>query len=181
MQLPRPNLSGEWVENNQTIKQSTSDAAEGTPTMSSPITFAFDPHHFTNEPFQARVAKPWGYELIFTPADKSYCGKLLHVEAGKRLSLQVHDEKAETITLLSGEAILLCDNAAGELEEIRMAPLRGYSNVPGQRHRLIAITDCDFLEASTGETGTTYRLDDDTDRGAETAEMRRSERQSSGP
>lgn len=145
-----------------------------------PDSLTFDRRRFTNEPFQARVAKPWGHELIFTPADKPYCGKLLHVEAGKRLSLQVHDEKAETITLLHGEALLLCDNAAGELEEIHMAPLVGYSNIPGQRHRLIAITDCDFLEASTPETGATYRLDDDTARGTETAQMRHTERQSGG-
>jgi mannose-6-phosphate isomerase len=136
----------------------------------------FDPTGFTNAPFLRRVEKPWGYELIFTPPGKPYTGKLLHVDAGKRLSLQYHDEKLETIMLLRGRGILLADNERGELEEIEMEPLKGYSNVPGQRHRLIAIEDCDFVEASLPETGTTYRLEDDSGRGTETEAMRAQER-----
>jgi len=136
----------------------------------------FDPGAFSNAPFLLRVEKPWGYELIFTPPDRPYCGKLLHVDAGKRLSLQFHDEKLETIMLLRGRGILLADNERGELEEIEMVPLRGYSNVPGQRHRLIAIEDCDFVESSLCETGNTYRLEDDAGRGTETPEDRARER-----
>ncbi len=140
----------------------------------------FDPTRFTNEPFARRVEKPWGYELIFTPEDKPYTGKILHVRAGRRLSLQYHDQKLETIMLLHGRAILLCDNAEGELEEIVMEPGHGYSNIPGQRHRLIAIEDCDFVEASTPETGATYRLEDDSGRGTETEADRARERTGTG-
>ena len=136
----------------------------------------FDASTFSNAPFVVRVEKPWGYELIFTPPDKPYCGKVLHVDAGKRISLQYHDEKQETIMLLRGRGILLADNAAGELEEIEMEPGKGYSNVPGQRHRLIAVDDCDFIEASMPETGNTYRIEDDSGRSTETAEMRARER-----
>jgi quercetin dioxygenase-like cupin family protein len=136
----------------------------------------FDRSAFTNTPFLVRVEKPWGYELIFTPPDKPYTGKILHIDAGKRISLQYHDQKAETIMLLRGRGILLADNAQGELEEIEMEPLKGYSNVPGQRHRLIAVEDCDFFEASLPEIGTTFRLEDDSGRGAETEESRSRER-----
>ena len=136
----------------------------------------FDASTFSNAPFVVRVEKPWGYELIFTPPDKPYCGKVLHVNAGQRISLQYHDEKQETIMLLRGRGILLADNAAGELEEIEMEPGKGYSNVPGQRHRLIAVEDCDFIEASMPETGNTYRIEDDSGRGTETAQMRAHER-----
>jgi mannose-6-phosphate isomerase len=136
----------------------------------------FDASAFTNEPFGIRVEKPWGYEIVFTPPDAAYTGKVLHVNAGKRLSLQFHDEKRETIMLLDGEGILLCDNSRGELEEIVMEPGKGYSNIPGQRHRLIAITDCNFVEASTPETGATYRLEDDANRGTETEADRTAER-----
>ncbi len=136
----------------------------------------FDPSAFSNAPFLLRVEKPWGYELIFTPADKPYTGKVLHINAGHRISLQFHDEKQETIMLLRGRGILLADNPAGELEEIEMEPGKGYSNVPGQRHRLIAIEDCDFVEASLCETGKTYRLEDDTGRGTETPADRARER-----
>ncbi len=136
----------------------------------------FDPSLFTNEPFLTRVEKPWGYELIFTPPDKPYTGKVLHINAGRRISLQFHDEKQETIMLLRGRGILLADNAAGELEEIEMEPGKGYSNIPGQRHRLVAIEDCDFIEASTSESGTTYRLEDDMGRTDETEALRLQER-----
>jgi len=135
-----------------------------------------DPSSFSNEPFLLRVEKPWGYELIFTPPEKPYTGKILHVRAGKRLSLQWHDEKAETIMLLRGRAIIVADNPERTLEEIEMEPGKGYSNVPGQRHRLIAIEDSDFVEASLPETGNTYRLEDDAGRGTETAAERANER-----
>ena len=137
----------------------------------------FDQSTFSNQPFLMRVEKPWGYELIFTPPDKPYTGKLLHINAGQRISLQFHDEKQETIMLLHGRGILLCDNARGELEEIAMEPGKGYSNVPGQRHRLIAVEDCDFIEASMPEAGNTFRLEDDSGRSDETAEMRQRERE----
>jgi quercetin dioxygenase-like cupin family protein len=136
----------------------------------------FDASAFTNEPFLVRVEKPWGYELIFTPPEKPYTGKILHVRAGKRLSLQWHDEKQETIMLLRGRATLLADDANHMLAEIEMEPGKGYSNVPGQRHRLIAIEDSDFVEASLPETGNTYRVEDDSGRGTETEAERASER-----
>ena len=137
----------------------------------------FDPSAFTNQPFLQRVEKPWGYELIFTPPGKPYTGKILHVQAGKRLSLQWHDEKPETIVLLRGRATLLADNAERTLEEIEMEPGKGYSNVHGQRHRLIAIEDSDFVEASLRESGNTYRLEDDSGRGTETEDLRARERE----
>lgn len=137
---------------------------------------AFDPTAFTNAPYALRVEKPWGYEVIFTPPEKPYTGKMLHVNAGMRISLQYHDQKSETIMLLRGRGILLADNNRGDLVEIEMEPLKGYSNIPGQRHRLIAIDDCDFVEASQPETGNTYRLEDDSGRGTETAAMRARER-----
>ncbi len=130
---------------------------------------------FNNTPFVLRVEKPWGYELLFSPPDRPYAGKLLHLHAGKRISLQYHDEKHETIVLLRGRARLQADNADGVLETIEMEPAKGYSNVPGQRHRLIAIDDCDFIEASTPELGTTYRLEDDAGRGHETEDVRSSD------
>src|SRR5947208_2094291 len=129
----------------------------------------------SNEPYAQRVDKPWGHELLFTPPEKGYAGKLLCVRAGCRLSLQYHDEKAETILLLRGRAQLQADGSDGELQTIELRPGVGYSNVPGQRHRLIALEDSEFIEASTPECGTTYRLEDDYDRSHETEVVRRQE------
>ncbi len=114
-----------------------------------------------NKPYARKVEKPWGWEIHFVPDNKPYMGKILHVNAGARLSLQYHDKKEESWWLISGKAKLLIDDAKGDLEEIELKPGSGYSSQAGQRHRLVGVTDCDIIEVSTPEVGTTYRLEDD--------------------
>jgi mannose-6-phosphate isomerase-like protein (cupin superfamily) len=126
-------------------------------------------------PHQRRVEKPWGWETLWAETPH-YCGKILHVRAGKRLSLQYHDEKTETQCLLSGRALLIIDGPDGRLQEIEMEPGKGYTILPLQRHRLAGITDAEVLEVSTPETGTTFRLEDDYARAHETEAARRQER-----
>jgi hypothetical protein len=46
------------------------------------------------------VPKPWGYETIWAHTDR-YCGKVLHINAGQALSVQYHNQKDETVHLLS--------------------------------------------------------------------------------
>jgi hypothetical protein len=41
------------------------------------------------------VEKPWGHEVWWTRTD-AYAGKLLYVEAGHQLSLQLHRQKDES-------------------------------------------------------------------------------------
>ena len=53
------------------------------------------------DPEQQRVEKPWGYEVWWAQTD-AYAGKLLHVNAGHRLSLQLHRQKDESSYVLSG-------------------------------------------------------------------------------
>ena len=114
-----------------------------------------------NAPFLMRVEKPWGHELIFTPKTLPYTGKILHINAGKRLSLQIHDKKQETQFLINGACNLIIDNSRRELETIEMKKGKGYTIMIGQRHRLQAVSDCDVFEVSTPEIGTTFRLEDD--------------------
>jgi mannose-6-phosphate isomerase len=132
----------------------------------------FDKSTFTNQPFIKRVEKPWGYELIFTPDDLPYTGKIMHVDAGKRQSLQVHDKKQETYFLATGRGGVIIENSKGDLEEIEFEKGKGYTTMVGQKHRIFAITDCDVWEVSTPEEGTTYRLEDDYNRPDETEEVR---------
>ncbi len=136
----------------------------------------FDPTGFTNEEYIKRVEKPWGYELHWVPEGLPYMGKLLHIYEGKRLSMQVHDEKQEAYFLIKGRAKIIWDNNNGELIETELKPFVGYRTFIGQRHRLCAITDCDIIESSTPESGTTYRLEDDFARPDETPEQRMKER-----
>jgi mannose-6-phosphate isomerase len=138
----------------------------------------FDPTPFTLAPNARRIEKPWGYEILLSPEDAPYTSKLIHVKAGKRLSLQIHDEKIETQTLVAGRGFLVLEGPDGELHDVPMEPGRGYHVAVGQRHRLCAAPDADatVFEASLPETGTTYRLEDDYARPNETEELRKAER-----
>jgi len=133
----------------------------------------FDKTTFTNIPYIKKVPKPWGYELIFTPDTLPYTGKIMHIEAGTRQSLQVHDKKKETYVIVSGKAGVIIENEKGEMETIEFEKGKGYTTKVGQKHRIFAIEDTDVWEFSTPETGTTYRLEDDYKRGDETEEVRK--------
>ena len=135
-----------------------------------------DPKKFNLTPYVKRVEKPWGYELHWVPEDKPYIGKLLHIDAGKRLSLQVHDQKQESWFLMNGQAKVIWADNTGELVETELQKGFGYTTEVGQKHRLVGVTDCDILEVSTPEKGTTYRLEDDFARPDETPEQRKLER-----
>ena len=116
-----------------------------------PSTPKFDPHEFTLTARGQRIEKPWGYEVLLSPPDAPYTAKLIHVRAGQRLSLQLHDAKVETQTLVAGRAIVVLEGPDGELHEVPMEKGVGYHIAVGQRHRLCAAPDEDatVLEAST--------------------------------
>ncbi len=116
--------------------------------------------------------KPWGKEVLLTEPDSSYVAKLLYVKAGARLSLQYHDKKVETHCLVSGSVLLWLENESGDIEKIEMEPEKGYTILPGKRHRLESMDDAVVFEASTPEIGTTFRVEDDYDRPDETQELR---------
>src|SRR5947209_8425235 len=136
----------------------------------------FDPAGFSTEPYAKRIEKPWGWELHWVPADAPYMGKVLHINQGARLSLQVHDQKQESWFVVSGRAAVIWENNQGELVETELHPGVGYSTKIGQKHRLKGLTDCDIVEVSTPELGTTWRLEDDYARPHETPEQRKKER-----
>lgn len=136
----------------------------------------FNKTAFSNQPYVRRVDKPWGYEIHWVPDGMPYMGKILHINAGKRLSLQVHDKKQESYWLLNGECDLVLENAKGELQTIHLQKGVGYTTIIGQLHRHQAVTDCDIVEVSTPELGTTWRREDDFGRPDETPKQRIIER-----
>lgn len=139
----------------------------------------FDAGKFSLDPYAQRIEKPWGYEILLSPPDAPYASKLIHVRAGKRLSLQLHDTKVETQTLVSGRGVLVLEGPDGQLHDIPMQPGVGYHVAVGQRHRLCAAPDQDatVFEASSPEVGVTLRLEDDYARPDETEQLRQAERQ----
>ncbi len=134
---------------------------------------SFDKSKFSTIPYIKRVEKPWGYELILTSESLPYTSKIMHIQMGKRLSLQIHDKKIETYYLANGQCNLIIENNKGEMITINLEMGKGYTVLPGQKHRHQAVTDCDVYEASTPEIGNTYRLEDDYARPTETEEMRK--------
>ncbi len=136
-----------------------------------------DKSKFSNDSYVRKIEKPWGYELHWVPANVPYMGKIIHINAGSRLSLQVHDKKQESWLLTNGRAKVVWENNLGELMETELQANVGYTCALGQKHRLVGITDCDVIEVSTPEIGTTYRLEDDYKRPDETEDQRKKERE----
>ncbi|MFZ2153198.1 MAG: cupin [Microgenomates group bacterium] len=118
------------------------------------------------------ITKPWGSETILSETDLPYTFKLLKINAGKKLSLQYHDLKLETLTLISGQTQIIWGQSETQLKTEEMVVGMGYTIRPNIIHRFVAITDSLLAEASTGEVGTTHRLQDDANRPDETEELR---------
>jgi mannose-6-phosphate isomerase-like protein (cupin superfamily) len=106
-----------------------------------------------------RVEKPWGHEVWWAETD-AYAGKLLHVEAGHRLSLQLHREKDETSYLLSGRLRLTRGASPEDLHEQEIGPGYAWRVEPGTVHCIAAVEDSVVLEVSTPQLDDVVRLRD---------------------
>jgi mannose-6-phosphate isomerase len=100
-----------------------------------------------------RQDKPWGHEVIFAANDGKYVGKIIHVRAGDSLSLQYHLQKEETMSVLSGAAVIEYGPAADALTSQHFGPGDTIHLPPGNVHRITAITDLTFAETSTALPG----------------------------
>ena len=121
------------------------------------------------------VEKPWGREIWY--ADQSaYAGKVLEVKQGRRLSLQYHERKTETLYLLSGKVLLtfraLAVGESPSASLVSAADQRVW--LPGQTvhipvrtiHRFEALEDSVLIESSTPDLTDVVRLQDDFSRPA---------------
>jgi mannose-6-phosphate isomerase-like protein (cupin superfamily) len=117
-----------------------------------------------------RVTKPWGHETIWAHSDR-YVGKILHINAGHELSVQYHNRKDETIYLLSGEIVYRVQKDPNEdvLDDVQLRVGESFRITPGTIHQMVALTDCDVLEASTPELDDIVRLSDKYGREGTTA------------
>jgi mannose-6-phosphate isomerase-like protein (cupin superfamily) len=116
----------------------------------------------TDDDLPRIVPKPWGHEVWFAHTDR-YAGKILHVNAGQRLSVQYHERKDETSYLLSGRVVLSQGDDAerpDELTDREVGPGTVWRNEPGVVHAMRAIEDSVVLEASTPELDDIVRLSD---------------------
>jgi mannose-6-phosphate isomerase len=119
-----------------------------------------------------RQDKPWGHEIVFADGAAGYVGKVLHVVAGHALSLQYHVDKTETMHIISGVGVV--ELGAHETGVVEYALSSGDTvHVPaGTVHRIVALSDLVFVEASTAKTGwrdDVVRLSDDYGRSGTSA------------
>jgi mannose-6-phosphate isomerase-like protein (cupin superfamily) len=113
------------------------------------------PSHDAIEP-PVEVEKPWGREVIWVHGP--YTAKTLVISAGKRLSLQRHEEKTETVFVHRGRPVIRIGNASTVYE-----PGQTVHIPAGTVHRFEAPPEADveLFEVSTPEIGDVVRLDDD--------------------
>ena len=103
-----------------------------------------------------KVIKPWGHELWYAHSPH-YFGKIIVIEKGKRLSLQYHKKKHETVYTLRGRWMLRVGNKSRI-----MAPGSAIVIPPGAVHRFEArFGRATLLEVSTGHADDVIRLEDD--------------------
>lgn len=107
------------------------------------------------------VDKPWGNELIWAHTDR-YVGKIITIDPGKRLSLQYHELKDESLIVLEGTLRLHLEGESGEIELHDLKPGEN-SRIPvGKKHRFEALTETvRLVEVSTPEIDDVVRLSDD--------------------
>lgn len=97
-----------------------------------------------------RVEKGWGYELIIANSSL-YCGKILHIDEGKKFSWHHHDKKDEVFYVLSGTGSLIF-GVEDEIDKAHMRLLEPQYCVhirPGLRHQVKAYTTMEIMEVST--------------------------------
>ncbi len=104
------------------------------------------------------IEKPWGREEILEKNVK-YMLKRLTMFKGKRCSLQHHEYKIETIYILNGILKITMNN--NDKLYFKNDVLTIY---PLEIHRMEAIEDTIYLEASTPEIDDVIRLEDDYNR-----------------
>lgn len=105
-----------------------------------------------------RVDKPWGYEIIWAETEY-YVGKILHINAGCKLSRQYHEFKEETFLVKSGEMFL--EIGYPVIQKLHMQVGDSYHCPSLTIHRMIAISDVDVIEVSTPQLDDVVRLEDD--------------------
>lgn len=123
------------------------------------------------------VDKPWGDEVWYTRnlPDIPYALKRIRMTEGHQSSLQSHQHKLETNYVIEGEATVLSGANApddlnatidlGTLTTTVHRPRSGWTNPPGELHRVIARSDYTSIEISTPELDDVIRWQDDAGRG----------------
>lgn len=110
------------------------------------------------------IEKPWGKEEVIE-INGSYMVKKLTMWKGHRCSLQYHNKKLETVYVLSGQLRIYSGPDQKSLDSRIFCAHEMITLAPRVIHRMEAVEDCVYLEASTPEMEDVVRLSDDYQRG----------------
>ena len=112
----------------------------------------------------SRIEKPWGYEELLECNDK-YVVKKLFMKKGHSCSIQYHELKTETITVLTGSLNIYVGDTLEKLQLKVYTPGDTITIKPYTVHRMEASTDdCLYTETSTNELWDVVRLKDNYNR-----------------
>ena len=109
------------------------------------------------------IEKPWGSEEIIE-INGHYMVKKLTMSKGHRCSLQYHEQKKETVYLLDGHLRICFGDDKQNLQDKDMYPGDYFTISPRTIHRMEAVENSVYLEASTPETADVVRIEDDYQR-----------------
>ena len=105
------------------------------------------------------IDKPWGYER-WLEVNENYVVKELFMKKGNQCSLQYHEKKHETFYVVSGQLKFYVGKDKDKLEIVILDPGEHYTIFPLVVHRMEAVTDSIYIEASTNQLEDVVRLED---------------------
>jgi mannose-6-phosphate isomerase len=106
------------------------------------------------------INKPWGYEKLLEVND-NYVVKELFMKEGNRCSLQYHQIKHETFYVIKGQLKFYVGSNKDDLQTMILNVGQHYTIEPKVVHRMEAVVDSIYLEASTNQLDDVIRLEDE--------------------
>jgi hydroxymethylpyrimidine pyrophosphatase-like HAD family hydrolase len=109
-----------------------------------------------------KIVKPWGHEEIIEH-NRSYVVKTLFMKKGHSCSIQYHELKTETITVVQGKLNIYIGTQDTPIESLEYKEYNVGDFItikPYTIHKMEAVEDCMYLETSTIELWDVVRLKD---------------------
>jgi mannose-6-phosphate isomerase-like protein (cupin superfamily) len=105
------------------------------------------------------INKPWGHEELIE-YNEHYTMKKLFMKKNHSCSLQYHNQKHETVYVLSGQLLFEVGDTKETLTHLILTSGMSYVIPPKTVHRMSGIEDTYYLEASTSQLDDVVRLED---------------------
>ncbi|MDO9486359.1 MAG: hypothetical protein Q7K25_09905 [Actinomycetota bacterium] len=100
------------------------------------------------------VLQPWGKEEVFADIDGRLVGKVLHVRAGERMTIEANAAHEEVVSLMSGAVWIDQGDNPEHSPRISLAPGQTVHIAPGTAQQISATENSMLLEVSTSTEST---------------------------